>query len=165
MSSTHQLSGGAPGAASCDCLGGRGLPAFLMSDRLTQRQRSILMSGVRTKHTEPELRVRSVAQKAGYSFTLHREDLPGKPDIVFPRFKSVVFVHGCFWHRHKRCPKSALPATRQEFWTAKLSRNVVRDTENKRKLRRFGWRVLVVWECQTRDGDVVAQRLNRFLER
>jgi DNA mismatch endonuclease (patch repair protein) len=123
------------------------------------------MSGVRTKHTGPELKVRSVAHGAGYRFALHRMDLPGKPDIVFPRFKSVVFVHGCFWHQHKGCSKSTLPATRKEFWTAKLGRNVVRDTENKKTLRRAGWRVLVIWECQTREGDVVAQKLKRFLAR
>ena len=123
------------------------------------------MSGVRTKHTGPELKVRSVAHRAGYRFSLHRKDLPGKPDIVFPRFKSVVFVHGCFWHQHKGCSKSTSPATRKEFWTAKLSRNVSRDAENREKLRRAGWRVLVIWECEIRDRDVLAEKLERFLDK
>jgi DNA mismatch endonuclease (patch repair protein) len=136
-----------------------------MSDRLTRKQRSILMAGVRTKHTGPELKVRSIAHGAGYRFSLHRKDLPGRPDIVFPRYKSVVYVHGCFWHQHKGCPKSVLPATREDFWTAKLSRNVSRDVENMRGLRRAGWRVLVIWECQTRDMDLVARKLKHFLQR
>lgn len=135
-----------------------------MADRLTSQQRSALMSGVRTKHTGPELKVRRVAHGAGYRFALHRKDLPGKPDIVFPRFKSAVFVHGCFWHQHEGCSKSALPATRREFWAAKLSRNVVRDAENKRGLRRAGWRVLVIWECQTRECGALAKKLKRFLD-
>jgi DNA mismatch endonuclease (patch repair protein) len=134
-----------------------------MADRLTERQRSSLMSRIRTKHTGPELKVRSVAHGSGYRFSLHRDDLPGKPDIVFPRYRSVVFVHGCFWHQHAGCQKSAMPAARREFWTAKLSRNVVRDAENRRGLRRAGWRVLVIWECQTRERDVVARKLKRFL--
>jgi len=99
---------------------------FIMSDRLTRKQRSILMAGVRTKHTGPELKVRSIAHGASYRFSLHRKDLPGRPDIVFPRYKSVVYVHACFWHQHKGCSKSVLPATRKDFWTAKLSRNVSR---------------------------------------
>jgi DNA mismatch endonuclease (patch repair protein) len=136
-----------------------------MADRLTQKQRSILMSGVRTKHTAPELTVRSVAHRAGYRFSLHRKDLPGTPDIVFPRFKSVVFVHGCFWHQHKGCSKSTQPATRKKFWTAKLSRNMSRDAENRKKLRKTGWRVLVIWECETRNREVLAEKLKCFLDR
>ena len=135
-----------------------------LADRLSKKQRSILMSSVRTEHTGPELEVRSVAHRSGYRFTLHRKDLPGKPDIVFPRFKSVVFVHGCFWHRHKGCSKSSLPATRRDFWAAKLSRNVIRDTENRCQLRGAGWRVLVIWECQARERNVVAKKLKRFLD-
>lgn len=115
-----------------------------MADRLTEKQRSILMYRVRTKHTAPELTVRSVAHRAGYRFSLHRKDLPGTPDIVFPRFKSVVFVHGCFWHQHKGCSKSTQPVTRKKFWTAKLSRNMSRDAENRKTLRKIGWRVLVI---------------------
>jgi DNA mismatch endonuclease (patch repair protein) len=134
-----------------------------MSDRITPNQRSLLMSGVRTKHTGPELKVRSVAHRAGFRFALHRRDLPGKPDIVLPRFKAAVFVNGCFWHQHEGCSKSSLPATRKAFWKAKLSRNVARDVENREKLCGAGWRVLVIWECKTRNGDVVADKLKRFL--
>lgn len=135
-----------------------------MADRFTKEQRSALMSGIQTKHTGPELKVRSAAHGSGYRFSLHRKDLPGKPDIVFPRFKSVVFVHGCFWHQHEGCSKCALPATRRDFWAAKLTRNVARDAENRRELRRAGWRVLVIWECQTNERDAVAKKLKRFLE-
>jgi DNA mismatch endonuclease (patch repair protein) len=99
-----------------------------------------------------------------YRYALHREDLPGKPDIVLPRFKSVVFVHGCFWHQHKGCRKSTLPTTRREFWAAKLSRNVDRDTENELRLRRAGWRVLVIWECETKARQTITRKLKRFLE-
>jgi DNA mismatch endonuclease (patch repair protein) len=135
-----------------------------MADRLTEKQRSSLMSRIRTKHTEPELKVRSAAHGAGYRYALHRKDLPGNPDIVLPRFKSVVFVHGCFWHQHKGCRKSTLPTTRGEFWAAKLSRNVDRDTENELRLRRAGWRVLVIWECETKARQTITRKLKRFLE-
>jgi DNA mismatch endonuclease, patch repair protein len=122
------------------------------------------MSRVRTKHTAPELKVRSIAHGLGYRFSLHRNDLPGKPDIVFPRFKSAVFVHGCFWHQHEGCSKSTLPTTRREFWAVKLTRNVARDLENRRELRRAGWRVMVIWECQTRREDIIVRKLRRFLQ-
>ena len=134
-----------------------------MADRLTEEQRSSLMSRIRTKHTGPELKVRSGAHGAGYRYALHRKDLPGQPDIVLPRFKSVVFVHGCFWHQHKGCRKSTLPTTRREFWAAKLSRNVNRDSENELRLRRAGWRVLVIWECETKARQTIIRKLRRFL--
>lgn len=135
-----------------------------MADRLTSRQRSALMAGVRTKHTAPELKVRSVAHRLGYRFRLHRKDLPGSPDLVFPRLKAAVFVNGCFWHQHPNCPKSSIPSTRTEFWKTKLARNAARDAVANDALRRAGWRVLVVWECETRDMITLAEKLKRFLD-
>jgi DNA mismatch endonuclease, patch repair protein len=134
-----------------------------MADRLTRRQRSILMAGVRTKHTEPELKVRSVAHRLGYRFRLHRKDLPGSPDIVFPRLQAVVFVHGCFWHRHAGCRKASIPATRSDFWAEKLGSNVTRDANARKRLRQSGWRVLVIWECETKHAVKLKDKLARFL--
>lgn len=107
------------------------------------------MSGIRGKNTKPELIVRSYLHRAGLRFRLHPA-LPGKPDLVFPKFGAVVFVHGCFWHRHKNCRFAATPKSRQEWWAAKFDSNVSRDRRTTRKLRCAGWRVLTVWECETR---------------
>ena len=113
-SSTHRTSAGVFGSTVDSSEGWRN-PAISMSDRITPSQRSLLMSGVRTKHTGPELKVRSVAHRAGFRFALHRRDLPGKPDIVVPRFKAAVFVNGCFWHQHEGCSKSSLPRRGRRF--------------------------------------------------
>jgi DNA mismatch endonuclease (patch repair protein) len=123
------------------------------------------MAGIRTKNTTPELKVRTVAHRLGYRFRLHRKDLPGSPDLVFPRLKAAVFVHGCFWHRHKGCGKSSIPGTRTEFWTEKLTRNVARDAAATERLRRAGWRVLVIWECETKDALEIAGKLKPFLKK
>jgi DNA mismatch endonuclease (patch repair protein) len=134
-------------------------------DQFTSAERSEVMRRVASKDTTPERVVRSLAHQLGYRFRLHRDDLPGTPDLVFPRLRAVVFVHGCFWHQHS-CPRgNRRPATNREYWNAKLERNVRRDRRNIRRLRRTGWRVLVVWECETRRPERVEQRLRRFLER
>ena len=101
--------------------------------------------------------------RMGYRFRLHVRDLPGRPDIVLPRHKRVVLVHGCFWHGHKGCRRAARPSSNTEFWNEKLSANQERDAKNLRKLRRLGWRVLVVWECQTREDNKLRPRLQRFM--
>lgn len=106
------------------------------------------MSRVRGKHTKPEIIVRKWLHANGLRFRLHRKDLPGSPDIVLPRFKTVVQVNGCFWHQHPGCSKAALPTSNREFWVEKMTRNVERDSENKRKLADLGWRVIEVWECE-----------------
>ena len=117
------------------------------------------MRRVRSADTVPERKVRSLLHRLGFRFRLHREDLPGKPDIVLPKYSTVVFVHGCFWHRHPRCPQATTPATRQEYWLPKFKRTMERDRRNERELRRRGWNVIVVWECELRQLDKLAQRL------
>ena len=133
-----------------------------MVDHLTLDQRHDVMSKIRSKDTIPEKIVRSTAHKLGYRFRLHRKDLPGKPDLVFPRLGKVVFVHGCFWHKHK-C--KSLPKTNVEFWTDKLKTNALRDRRNIRKLRKLGWSVLVIWECRTKDTQKLRKKLLTFLEK
>lgn len=130
---------------------------------LTPEQRSRNMRAIKGRDTTPELTVRRLLHAMGYRFRLQRRDLPGRPDIVLPRHRVAVFVHGCFWHRH-RCRYGCVePATRPEFWRAKFAANVARDRRAVRALRRAGWRVLVVWECQTRDMERLRKRLAAFL--
>ncbi len=136
-----------------------------MVDVLTKRQRKYCMSRIRGKDTKPEMAVRRLVHAMGYRYRLHRRDLPSCPDLVFPRLRKVIFVHGCFWHRHRCRYGQVMPATRQEFWKNKLMGNRQRDAANRSKLRRLGWEVLVVWECQTRKPEKVAARLAKFLER
>ncbi|MDI7267573.1 MAG: very short patch repair endonuclease [Myxococcota bacterium] len=134
-----------------------------MTDVFSRPKRSWIMSRVRGQNTQPELIVRSSLHRRGHRFRLHVRELPGCPDIVLPRHRSVVFVHGCFWHGHKGCRLAALPTTRRLFWRTKFSGNARRDTLVVRRLRRLGWRVLIVWQCQTHDGERLAGRLSRFL--
>ena len=122
-----------------------------MTDIVDSRRRSEMMSRIRGKDTVPELIVRRVAHRMGLRFRLHRRDLPGRPDLVFPRHLLAVFVHGCFWHRHGRCRYAYTPKSRIAFWTKKFADNVARDRRNEDALRDLGWRVLVIWECETRD--------------
>lgn len=126
-------------------------------------QRSALMARVRSKDSKPELVVRRLAHRMGYRFRLHRRDLPGTPDLVFPRFRKVVFVHGCFWHRHRGCTRTTNPKTRKAFWSHKFKQNVRRDRIKERQLKALGWDVLVIWECETFDDCKVSGRLNAFL--
>lgn len=135
-----------------------------MVDTLTPEQRRCCMAAVRGRDTKPEKIVRSLAHRMGYRFRLHRNDLPGKPDLVFPRLAKAIFVHGCFWHQHPRCRFASRPATRPEFWAKKLDGNSNRDRRVQRDLRCQGWKVLVVWECQTRDLRNLEDRLRSFLK-
>lgn len=118
-----------------------------------------MMSGIRGKHTKPELVVRSMVHSLGLRFRLHRADLPGKPDLVLPKFCTVILVHGCFWHRHQGCALAATPKSRIEFWNEKFASNVERDRKNREELNGLGWRVLEVWECETRDPKALRDRL------
>ncbi len=135
-----------------------------MSDVLTPEQRSRCMAAIRSKDTKPELAVRSIAHRLGYRFRLHRRDLPGNPDLVFPSRRKVVFVHGCFWHQHPRCRYATRPATRADFWAEKLDGNRERDRNVRRDLSRCGWKTLVVWECQLVRPERVAMALIQFLD-
>ena len=127
-----------------------------MVDVVSSADRSRMMAGIQGKNTKPELAVRRMLFASGYRFRLHRRDLPGAPDIVMPGRKVAVFVHGCFWHMHQGCRFAKMPATRPEFWKAKLEANVERDRRAVEKLQALGWRVLCVWECSTRDAETAA---------
>jgi len=129
-------------------------------DIVSPAVRSRMMSGIKGRNTRPELIVRSVAHRLGLRFRLHRADLPGRPDIVFPRHRVVVFVHGCFWHRHD-CGLAANPKTRPEFWEAKFQGNIRRDALTKQRLEEAGWHVVVIWECETRDEAALAKCLRK----
>lgn len=132
-------------------------------DTLSPEQRSERMGRIRAKDTKPELVVRSLLSSMGCRYRLHRRNLPGVPDIVFPAKKRAIFVHGCFWHQHKRCRYSHVPKSRKDFWVPKLIKNQKRDKENLCRLRSSGWKVLVVWECQTSGVRGLKERLGRFL--
>lgn len=122
-----------------------------MAEKITPETRSRMMSGIRGKNTQPEMTVRSFLHRNGFRFRLHGRKLPGKPDVVLPRWKVVVFVHGCFWHGHKGCRYFKLPKTRAEFWKSKIDGNSQRDALAVERLREAGWRVATIWECSLRD--------------
>ena len=122
-----------------------------------------MMSAIRGKDTGPEMSVRQYLHACGLRYRLHQEGLPGRPDLVFPRYRTVVFVHGCFWHRHLGCRFATTPATRAEFWTGKFARNVARDKVNAAALAAMGWKVLTIWECETRDPLALDQLFWRVL--
>ena len=122
-------------------------------------QRSRNMSAIKSKNTKPEIKVRKILHSMGYRFRLHRKDLPGSPDIVLPKYKTVIFVHGCFWHRHENCKYASTPKTRQEFWEAKFRENINRDKLNQENLSSKGWKIIIVWECEIKDKDFDLNRL------
>ena len=115
-------------------------------------QRSRNMSAIKSKNTRPEIVVRKLLHSMGYRFRLHRKDLPGSPDIVLPKYKTVIFVHGCFWHRHENCKYATTPKTRKEFWEKKFRENINRDNLNQANLSLKGWKIIIIWECQLK-GD------------
>lgn len=134
-------------------------------DRLTRERRSWNMSRIRGRNTRPELAVRSLLHRLGYRFRLHSRRLPGCPDIVLPKYRSVVFVHGCFWHRHPGCPFAYTPKSRTDFWAKKFAENVARDRRTIGTLRQAGWKVIVVWECELREPEALIRRFKRTLRR
>lgn len=136
-----------------------------MVDRLTPERRSWLMSRVRGKNTNPEMRVRRVAHALGLRFRLHRRDLAGQPDLVFPKHRVVLFVHGCFWHRHPGCRKATDPKSREEYWQVKFSGNVKRDARVVEELEKLGWRVGTIWECESKSEEVIAAQLSALINR
>ncbi len=133
-----------------------------MVDHLTKEERSWNMSRIRSKNTKPEIIVRSLLHRMGYRFRLHRKDLPGKPDIVLPKYKIVIFVHGCFWHGHNVCKRSNIPKSNKDYWTHKIARNITRDKENNTKLKKAGWKILKIWECQTKDLNKLRNIIRKF---
>ena len=130
-----------------------------MADIVDVQRRSELMAGIRGKDTAPELAVRRIAHGMGLRFRLHRRNLPGRPDLVFPRHRLAVFVHGCFWHQHQGCRFAHIPKSRVSFWTGKFAANVARDKRNIAALRGLGWRVLVIWECQVGNTALIQDKL------
>jgi DNA mismatch endonuclease (patch repair protein) len=133
-----------------------------MTDRVSPEVRSRIMASVKGKNTGPELIVRSMAHALGFRFRLHRADLPGRPDLVFPRRRKVVFVHGCFWHGHA-CKREKMPKSNEAFWTAKVTTNQARDGRARRELRALGWSSLVLWECETKQAEKLERKLVAFL--
>ncbi|MGA2646650.1 MAG: very short patch repair endonuclease [Candidatus Sulfotelmatobacter sp.] len=132
-------------------------------DFLSPETRSRVMSRVRSENTSPELEVRRFLHRAGFRFRLHRRDLPGKPDIVFPTLKKAIFIHGCFWHQHRYCRSGHMPKSRLEYWEPKLKANCARDETARRELRKLGWKSITIWECRI-ERDVYVARLLKFLK-
>lgn len=132
-------------------------------DTFNPTARSALMCRVRGKDTQPEMIVRRLAHRLGYRFRLHRRDLPGRPDLVFPARRAVIFVHGCFWHQHDCSRGARRPMSNTAYWHPKLDRNIERDREAREQLEIQGWRVLLLWECEMRDDDQLSHRLISFL--
>ena len=141
-------------------------PGGRVADTLTRTERGERMSRVRGKDTGPEMAVRRMVHAMGYRYRLHRKDLPGKPDLVFPARRKVVFVHGCFWHRHPdpACKLARLPKSRLDFWPPKLEGNRARDEANRARLRELGWEVFVAWECRLKDKACLSKEIQAFLE-
>lgn len=135
-----------------------------MPDVLTPEQRHKNMSAIKGKNTKPEMVIRSLVHKMGYRYRLHRKDLPGKPDMVFPKRKKVIFVHGCFWHIHSCQYGQVKPKTNADFWEQKRQSNVTRDIQNLEKLEQLGWQVFTIWECEVKDTDLLRKKITEFLE-
>ena len=121
------------------------------------------MGRIRSKNTRPEIVLRRLIHHLGYRFRLHRRDLPGQPDIVFPQRRKIILMHGCFWHQHPGCSEGRIPGSRPEYWISKLKRNQLRDETNRARLEQLGWRVLVIWECELNDTVAVTKVVARFL--
>ena len=134
-----------------------------MTDIFTPEMRSRIMSRIGSKDTKPEKNVRSLLHRMGYRFRLHRKSLPGCPDVVFPKSKKAIFIHGCFWHGHMSCKRAGIPKTRTAYWFNKISANVERDDRNRKAITDLGWQVLVIWQCEVKKLDRLEERLKVFL--
>lgn len=136
-----------------------------MADKITREQRSNNMSRIRSGNTQPEIIVRKLLHRMGYRFRIHRDDLPGKPDIVLPKYRTVVFVHGCFWHSHPGCKRAVMPKSNIDYWHPKIERNKQRDLDNTKKLVSLGWNVCIIWECETKDRLYLQDKLLTMLQK
>ena len=134
-----------------------------MTDTVSKKIRSKIMSSVSGKNTKPEILLRSLLHRAGYRFRIHSQHLPGKPDIYLPKFRTVIFVHGCFWHRHVGCKKTTTPRSNKKFWDQKFRDNKARDARNERLLKKSGFTVLTVWECELKNPQKVLSSLRKTL--
>jgi DNA mismatch endonuclease (patch repair protein) len=135
----------------------------MSADVVTPEERSSNMSKIKGKDTKPEMIVRSTCHDLGLRYRLHRKDLPGTPDIVFPKHRLCLFVHGCFWHRHPGCKYAYTPKSRLDFWLPKLAKNVERDTKAQQELEAAGWRVWIIWECQTKNIDALRSEIKKMI--
>ena len=133
----------------------------MSADIVTPEQRSKIMSMIKGKNTKPEMLVRSVCHELGLRYRLHRKDLPGKPDLVFPKHRLCIFVHGCFWHRHPGCKYAYTPKSRLNFWLPKLAKNVERDLDAQQALIARGWKVVIIWECHTKNREVLRTEIQK----
>jgi DNA mismatch endonuclease (patch repair protein) len=135
-----------------------------MVDTLTILQRQLCMSRNKGKNTSPELFIRKLVSLQKLRFILHKKDLPGCPDIIFPKRKKVIFINGCFWHRHSCKKGRSMPATREKFWQQKFKRTIERDKQNFKALKKLGWKILVIWECQTKRPEKITDKITSFLK-
>ncbi|WP_462271053.1 very short patch repair endonuclease [Desulfobacter sp.] len=133
-------------------------------DVFSKGKRSQIMSHISGKDTKPEILVRSLLHRMGYRFRLHKKNMPGKPDIVLPKYKKVIFVHGCFWHGHENCPRSKRPSTNVEFWNKKIDANIERDKKIIKSLEYLGWKTLIIWTCEIKNEDALKHKLISFME-
>jgi DNA mismatch endonuclease (patch repair protein) len=133
-------------------------------DNLTKEKRSWNMSRIRSKETAPEIAFRKLIHRAGFRYRLYDKTLPGKPDLVLKKYRTVVFIHGCFWHHHKNCQRATRPKTHKKYWNAKIEGNVERDRKNVKVLKNAGWQVFIVWECELKDLEKVLQRFKDFVK-
>lgn len=134
-------------------------------DIFSKGTRSRIMSRISGKNTKPEILVRSLLHRMGYRFRIHKKNLPGKPDICLPKHKKIIFVHGCFWHGHKNCPRAKRPTTNVEFWNKKIDGTIERDKENIKGLKELGWQTLTIWTCEIKNQDALKNKLISFIER
>lgn len=132
-------------------------------DIFDKSKRSWIMSHVKGKDTKPEILVRSIVHRLGFRFRKHKSDLPGKPDIVLAKHRKVIFIHGCFWHGHKKCSRSSRPQSNKSFWVEKLDKNIARDKRTKRELELQGWKVFIVWTCETKNTFKIQNKIAKFL--
>ena len=131
-------------------------------DNLTKEQRKLCMYRIRSKNTKPEIIVRRILSKFGLRYRLHNSKLPGKPDIIISRAKAIIFINGCFWHQHKNCKKQAIPKSNKAYWEKKLQRNIEKQKQDVKALKKLGWKVYKIWECQTSDESKLSHRLSKI---